>query len=188
MLVLSRLSTSKFLAPGVGELGPLELDPFPTIHMRDIMSHEAHRHPYMEAMGTIYLMKLRYGNLFCSNAGSCWRLVFVYALMPWLQKYRVFDTPGNKKFDEDGNEILTDDDISKEMREVNLAYADAVDVSRSFAVTNPRILANKDKKDTRKLTNKDQTILRLRGEVEGLNQEIADLKAALKEATKLAQS
>ena len=79
---------SPLLAPGVGKLGRVELDPFPTIHMRDIMSHEAHRHPFIECLGKFYLMKLRYGSQFCTQAGRCWRLVFVLALMPWLQKYR----------------------------------------------------------------------------------------------------
>mmetsp|Transcript_5580 Transcript_5580/g.11450 ORF Transcript_5580/g.11450 Transcript_5580/m.11450 type:complete len:192 (-) Transcript_5580:578-1153(-) len=70
-----------FLAPGVGEIGPVDLDPFPTVHLRDILATEAHRHPYMEILGRVYLMKLRYGDKFVSNAGSCWRLIFVYALM-----------------------------------------------------------------------------------------------------------
>jgi hypothetical protein len=29
----------------VGKLGPLDLDNYPTIFMRDILAHEAHRHP-----------------------------------------------------------------------------------------------------------------------------------------------
>lgn len=41
-LSVGRIDT-RFLAKGVGEFGPLELDPFPTIHMRDIMAHESHR-------------------------------------------------------------------------------------------------------------------------------------------------
>lgn len=35
------------LAPGVGRVGPLELDNYPIIHMKELLSHEAHRHPYM---------------------------------------------------------------------------------------------------------------------------------------------
>jgi hypothetical protein len=120
-----------FLAPGVGQLGPVELDPFPTIHMRDIMSHEAHRHPYIEMLGTVYLMKLRYGTLFGTNAGSCWRLIFVYALMPWMQKYRILDTPAKRMdhqpSDDDMGQPSDDDDVVDEMEVEN--------VERGFAVS-----------------------------------------------------
>ena len=34
-----------FLAPGVGRVGPLELDNYPHIFLKDILAHEAHRHP-----------------------------------------------------------------------------------------------------------------------------------------------
>jgi hypothetical protein len=78
-----------FLAKGVGQLGPLELDPYPTIHTRDLVAHDAHRHPYIETLGLMYLMKLRYADDFGNRAGSAWRLIFVYALMPWFHKYRV---------------------------------------------------------------------------------------------------
>lgn len=175
-LSVGRIDT-RFLAQGVGELGPLELDPFPTIHMRDIMSHEAHRHPYLEIMGTIYLMKLRHGKNFCSNAGSCWRLIFVYALMPWMQKYRIYDTPASKKYDEDGNEILDDSQLSKELRALNLIETAAVSgedgYTKSFALTKPRILDTDNKKN---LTMKDQTILRLRKEVQDLQATVAELR------------
>jgi hypothetical protein len=52
--------------------------------------HEARRHPYVELLGNIYLMKLRYGTNFGNTAGSCLHLIFVYALLPWLQKYQIF--------------------------------------------------------------------------------------------------
>ena len=35
------------------------------------------------------MMKLRYGDRFGRKSGSTWRLLFVFALMPWLQKYRI---------------------------------------------------------------------------------------------------
>ena len=87
-LYVGRIDTP-FLAPGVGRLGDLELDGYPVIFMKDILSHEAHRHPYLELMGSMYLMKMRYGEHFGNRAGSTWRLIFVYALMPWLNKYRI---------------------------------------------------------------------------------------------------
>jgi hypothetical protein len=87
-LYVGRIDTP-LLAPGVGRLGVLELDGYPVIFVKDILSHEAHRHPYLELMGVMYLMKLRYGEHFGNRAGSTWRLIFVYALMPWLNKYRI---------------------------------------------------------------------------------------------------
>ena len=82
-----------FLAEGIGRLGPIELDGYPTIHTRDLLLNEAHRHPYLELLGTMYLMKLRYSDHFGKTAGSCWRLIFVYAIFPWLHKYRVMARP-----------------------------------------------------------------------------------------------
>jgi hypothetical protein len=49
----------------------------------------AHRHPYIEMLGICYLMKLRYRESFGSKAGAAWRLLFVYALLPWMHKYRI---------------------------------------------------------------------------------------------------
>jgi hypothetical protein len=82
-----------FLAEGVGRINGVEIDNYPSIHLRDILAHEAHRHPLIQLLGTMYLMKLRYGDRFCRGAGSCWRLIFVYALMPWLHKYRIATRP-----------------------------------------------------------------------------------------------
>ena len=87
-IYIGRIDTP-LLAPGVGKFGDLELDNYPTIYMKDILTNEAHRHPYIELLGVMYLMKLRYGDSFGQRAGSCWRLIFVYALMPWMHKYRI---------------------------------------------------------------------------------------------------
>jgi len=82
-----------FLAEGVGKLGPMNLDSYPIIFRQDILSHEAHLHPYIERIGKMYLMRLRHGDGFSSTQGSCWRLLFVVALMPWVRKYRILARP-----------------------------------------------------------------------------------------------
>jgi hypothetical protein len=64
-----------FLAKGLGRIGPIELDGYPTIHLRELLSHEAHRHPYIELLGYIYLLKLRHSDEFGKTAGTCWRYV-----------------------------------------------------------------------------------------------------------------
>ena len=86
---------TKFLATGVGTFyhNTLVLDSYPDFFISDLLCVEAHRHPYIETLGVLYLYKLKYGQCFISRAGSAWRILFVTALMPWLQKYR-FDAKG----------------------------------------------------------------------------------------------
>jgi len=67
----------------------LQIDNFPLLFRQSILAMEAHRHPYIERLGVMYMMKLRYGHRFGRQAGSIWRLLFVFALMPWLRKYRI---------------------------------------------------------------------------------------------------
>mmetsp|Transcript_2270 Transcript_2270/g.3370 ORF Transcript_2270/g.3370 Transcript_2270/m.3370 type:complete len:84 (-) Transcript_2270:557-808(-) len=43
----------------------------------------------IERLGRIYLLKIRQGNNFASDAGNAWRLIFVLTLFPWLRQYRV---------------------------------------------------------------------------------------------------
>lgn len=101
-LYIGRLDTP-LLADGVG-LGPLR-DTYPTIFRKDILAHESHRHPYLEVLGLIYMMKIRYGEKFGDKAGYCYRLIFVVALMPWIRKYRVMARPN--LLDDEHKSLLT---------------------------------------------------------------------------------
>jgi len=111
ILYVGRLDTP-LLAPGVG-LGPIG-DDYPALFQRDILLHEAHRHPYIEVLGTMYMMKLRYRELFAERAGYCFRLMFVVALMPWIRKYRILASPKSAGGDtKTNNEVLQGKDELK---------------------------------------------------------------------------
>mmetsp|Transcript_35094 Transcript_35094/g.85006 ORF Transcript_35094/g.85006 Transcript_35094/m.85006 type:complete len:224 (+) Transcript_35094:3020-3691(+) len=69
----------------------VQVDKLPLVFRQNLLSTESHRHPYIEMLGQMYLMKLRHREHFSSRAGSIWRLLFVSALMPWLKKKRIQD-------------------------------------------------------------------------------------------------
>ena len=54
-----------------------------------LMNFVQHRHPYIERLGLLYMLKLRNGKHFGTQAGAGWRMLFVLALLPWMRKYRV---------------------------------------------------------------------------------------------------
>ena len=86
-----------FLSEDADQLGPLTLDNFPFTFRKDLLSHEAHRHPYLERIGVVYMLKLKHGEGFGRESGTSWRLLFVFALLPWLRKYRA--RAGDNDFD-----------------------------------------------------------------------------------------
>mmetsp|Transcript_26472 Transcript_26472/g.39307 ORF Transcript_26472/g.39307 Transcript_26472/m.39307 type:complete len:1089 (-) Transcript_26472:205-3471(-) len=94
-LYLGRTDTPLF-ASGVGIFGPLEIDNWPTVTRKEILLHDAHRHPYLDTLGYLYMMQLRFRDGgFMKRACSAWRLIFVQALMPWLHKYRDVARPNH---------------------------------------------------------------------------------------------
>eukprot|EP00560_Eucampia_antarctica_P007873 CAMPEP_0197826714 /NCGR_PEP_ID=MMETSP1437-20131217/3623_1 /TAXON_ID=49252 ORGANISM="Eucampia antarctica, Strain CCMP1452" /NCGR_SAMPLE_ID=MMETSP1437 /ASSEMBLY_ACC=CAM_ASM_001096 /LENGTH=1174 /DNA_ID=CAMNT_0043427267 /DNA_START=95 /DNA_END=3619 /DNA_ORIENTATION=- len=56
---------------------------------REILSQDAHLHPYLDRLSGMYLRRLRDGEMFGSVEGQAWRCLFVIGLCPWLVKYRV---------------------------------------------------------------------------------------------------
>lgn len=82
---------SPLFAPGISRLGQtkIELDTIPRIFQKELLAHEAHRHPYIERLGLIYCLKLRHQDNFGNVGGYGWRILFVTCLMPWICKYRI---------------------------------------------------------------------------------------------------
>lgn len=110
---VGRLDTP-FVSNGVGRYfgGYIDLEPFYHWVLTAIVSVEAHRHPYIETLGAVYLTKLKHTNKFNNRIGIKWRTVFVSALMPWLAKYRIRrDTVDEDAFG-GGESIRGDENIS----------------------------------------------------------------------------
>jgi len=79
-----------FLSGDVKVMG-YQFDYAPIYYTKDLLVHEAHRHPYLERLAQMYLMKLRNEKSFICDAGAVWRQLAVMVLFPWMIKYRVHD-------------------------------------------------------------------------------------------------
>ncbi|CAB9498327.1 expressed unknown protein [Seminavis robusta] len=87
LLYLGRIDREVF-APGVGWFrDDIPLDGLPHCFARDLLIHEAHRHPLIERLGLLFMIKLRKGSDFGTRGGAAWRMAFTGTLMPWLRKY-----------------------------------------------------------------------------------------------------
>ncbi len=87
VLYIGRIDTP-FVADKVGDFYWFHLEGYNLWFVTDVLAVEAHRHPFIETLGSMYLMKLKYKGSFMNVIGSRWREIFVIALMPWLHKYR----------------------------------------------------------------------------------------------------
>ena len=107
--------------PGTLQIGGFGFDLVPVNYRKDLLTHDAHRHPFIERLGTMFLMRLTRGSSFSSRAGAAWRQIFVLALCPWLTKNRVFksqvDSCLSERLDkaaaDRGEKALNNDDDAK---------------------------------------------------------------------------
>jgi len=84
---IGRIDTQLF-APGVGWfLDKIPLDGLPHCFYRDLLLHDAHRHPLIDRLGLVFMLKLKHGPNFGGTANQRWRMLFTYTMMPWLRKY-----------------------------------------------------------------------------------------------------
>ena len=106
-----------FLADNVNLLG-YKFDYVPLNFVTEILVHEAHRHPFIDRLGTMYMMRLRH-KTFGSNAGACWRQLLTLTLMPWLLKYRIFHEQRSlESLRDQESELTIEKDEDKEFMEV----------------------------------------------------------------------
>jgi hypothetical protein len=142
-----------FLSEDVNMMG-YAFDYVPVNFIKELLVHEAHRHPLIERLGAMYLMRLRYRN-FGSEAGGCWRQLFVVALMPWLLDHRIYheqrcadsisDQAAEVKvqFDEDLNPVeKAREDVMEKGKEMKKAAEDGRDFLKE-AGTDVTAFANK---------------------------------------------
>lgn len=97
---------SQFLHDDVQAFG-YRFDTVPEKYTSEVLIHEAHRHPFMERLAALYLMRLKHGEYFGSDAGAAWRKLFVLALMPWLMKYSK-----ERMTDFDDNDVDDDEEFA----------------------------------------------------------------------------
>jgi len=71
---------------------------FSFLHL-NVSHRKQHRHPFIERLGLLYMLKVRHGQKFGTQPGAAWRILFTLALLPWLRKYRIYSvTPIKQKF------------------------------------------------------------------------------------------
>ena len=169
---IGRLDTP-FLAPGVGFFGPVPLDSYPNAFRKDILLHEAHRHPYIERLASLYLLKLRFPRSFGSRAGGVWRLIVVSALCPWLRKYRA----------DIRDEPIWDEAKEEEQHDKSSKKASHQEIQMTISLSREEILERELSKLRFRVQKLAEVTGKLSRKIQSLETENADLVAAATEQT-----
>ena len=81
-------------------------DYVPINYRTELLVHEVHKHPWINRLGGIFLMRIKHGQDFSSAAGAKWRLLFTLSLFPWLARYRKKRGGGDDGGDSDDDELM----------------------------------------------------------------------------------
>lgn len=129
-----------FLAEEVNLLG-YSFDYVPSSFVKDLLVHEAHRHPFMERLAQMYLMKLKHPDSFGTRVGAAWRQLAVVALFPWMSHYRLLEreVDFSQRDEEDVVSCSSDDsasglDLYEETQQMLQDVADTVRIQSSLDV------------------------------------------------------
>ena len=168
-----------FLAEGANKVGQvdgpgLHLDYYPISFRKAILQAEAHRHPYIERLGCMYMMKIRHGDRFARTSGSIWRLLFTFALMPWLRRYRITARPDlEDENDEFENARFK---MGRQLPPPNRRYSvapNAVEAGADVVVESD----NASEQDSESRSALEKEVQSLKSENEALKSEIERLKS-----------
>jgi len=113
---------SQFLSDDVEAFG-YHFDTVPQKYFTEILVHEGHRHPFIERLSAMYLMRLKHGEYFGTDAGAQWRIVFVLTLMPWLVKFSQGREHGGDEGDDSDEESADDVNADWELGDSNASAA-----------------------------------------------------------------
>jgi len=64
------------------------------------------------------MLKLRHQDDFAKRSGSTWRLLFIFALMPWFRKDRIANNMVDEEEKDDWGELWKEIDRSKRQAEI----------------------------------------------------------------------
>lgn len=81
-------------------------DYVPINYRTELVVHEVHKHPWINRLGGMFLMRMKHGQDFSSVAGAKWRLLFTLSLFPWLARYRKKRGGGDDGDSDDDDELM----------------------------------------------------------------------------------